>query len=203
MLVTPEAMKPRWSIDFMHDALVCGRRFRTFNVVDDFSREALAIEIDLSIPAQRVVRVLDRIVANRGYPRKMRMDNGPELVSLAQWAEEHGVLLEFIKPGKPTQNAFIERFNRTYRTEILDSYLFRTLNEAREITERWLTEYNSERPHESLNNLTPKEYRLMAETRKSQKCVELKRVRLHRCFIKSDFPIKNKSSPPAPLAGIL
>lgn len=166
MLVTPEAMNQSWSIDFMHDALVCGRRFRTFNVVDDFNREALAIEIDLSIPAQRVVRVLDRIVANRSYPRKMRMDNGPELVSLAlaQWAEEHGVLLEFIKPGKPTQNAFIERFNRTYRTEILDFYLFRTLNEAREITERWLTEYNSERPHESLNNLTPEEYRLMAET---------------------------------------
>ncbi|EMX8464247.1 IS3 family transposase [Serratia marcescens] len=168
MLVTPEAMNQSWSIDFMHDALVCGRRFRTFNVVDDFNREALAIEIDLSIPAQRVVRVLDRIVANRGYPRKMRMDNGPELVSLAlalaQWAEEHGVLLEFIKPGQPTQNAFIERFNRTYRTEILDFYLFRTLNEAREITERWLTEYNSERPHESLNNLTPEEYRLMAET---------------------------------------
>ncbi|HBQ0324527.1 TPA: transposase family protein, partial [Klebsiella pneumoniae] len=144
----------------------CGRRFRTFNVVDDFNREALAIEIDLNIPAQRVVRVLDRIVANRGYPLKMRMDNGPELVSLtlAQWAEEHGVMLEFIRPGKPTQNAFIERFNRTYRTEILDFYLFRTLNEAREITERWLAEYNGERPHESLNNLTPEEYRLMAET---------------------------------------
>ncbi|HID5312688.1 TPA: IS3 family transposase [Klebsiella pneumoniae] len=171
-LVTPEAMNQSWSIDFMHDALVCGRRFRTFNVVDDFNREALAIEIDLNIPAQRVVRVLDRIVANRGYPLKMRMDNGPELVSLtlaqwaqwAQWAEEHGVMLEFIRPGKPTQNAFIERFNRTYRTEILDFYLFRTLNEAREITERWLAEYNGERPHESLNNLTPKEYRLMAET---------------------------------------
>nr|WP_275984253.1 IS3 family transposase [Klebsiella pneumoniae] len=165
-LVTPEAMNQSWSIDFMHDALVCGRRFRTFNVVDDFNREALAIEIDLNIPAQRVVRVLDRIVANRGYPLKMRMDNGPELVSLtlAQWAEEHGVMLAFIRPGKPTQNAFIERFNRTYRTEILDFYLFRTLNEAREITERWLAEYNGERPHESLNNLTPKEYRLMAET---------------------------------------
>lgn len=165
-LTTPEAMNQSWSIDFMLDALVCGRRFRTFNVVDDFNREALAIEIDLNIPAQRVVRVLDRIVANRGYPLKMRMDNGPELVSLAlaQWAEEHGVMLEFIRPGKPTQNAFIERFNRTYRTEILDFYLFRTLNEAREITERWLTEYNSERPHESLNNLTPEEYRLMAET---------------------------------------
>ncbi|MBP2199293.1 putative transposase [Pantoea cypripedii] len=164
-LATPEALNQSWSIDFMHDALVCGRRFRTFNVVDDFNREALAIEIDLNIPAQRVVRVLDRIVANRGYPLKLRMDNGPELISLtlAQWAEEHGVALEFIKPGKPTQNAFIELFNRTYRTEILDFYLFRTLNEAREITECWLTEYNSERPHESLNNLTPEEYRLMAE----------------------------------------
>ncbi len=117
----------------MHDALVSGRHFRTFNVVDDFNREALAIEIDLNIPAQRVVRVLDRIVVNRGYPLMMRMDNGPELVllALAQWAEEHGVLLEFINPGKTTQNAFIERFNRTYRTEILDFYLFRTLNEAR------------------------------------------------------------------------
>ena len=164
-LATPEALNQSWSIDFMHDALVCGRRFRTFNVVDDFNREALTIEIDLNIPAQRVVRVLDRIVANRGYLLKMRMDNGPELISLAlaQWAEDHGVMLEFIKPGKPTQNAFIERFNRTYRTEILDFYLFRTLNEAREITERWLNEYNSERPHESLNNLTPEEYGLMAE----------------------------------------
>lgn len=134
-------------------------------MVDDFNREALAIKIDLNIPAQRVIRVLDRIVASRGYPPKMRMDNWPELalVALAQWAEEHGVQLEFIKPGKPMQNAFIERFNRTYRTEILDFYLFRTLNEAREITERWLIEYNNERPHESLNNLTPVEYRLMAE----------------------------------------
>ncbi|TCW50771.1 putative transposase [Phytobacter diazotrophicus] len=164
-LVRPEALNQSWSTDFMHDALVCRRRFRTFNVFDDFNREALAIEIDLNIPAQRVVRVLDRIVANRGYSLKLRMDNGPELISLtlAQWAEEHGVALEFIKPGKPTQNAFIERFNRTYWTEILDFYLFRTLNEAREITERWLVEYNSERPHESLNNLTSEEYRLMAE----------------------------------------
>ena len=95
----------------------------------------------------------------------MRMDNGPELISLtlAQWAEEHGVMLEFIRPGKPTQNAFIERFNRTYRREILVFYLFRTLNETREITERWLAEYNSERPHESLNHLTPEEYRLITE----------------------------------------
>ncbi|QTD75048.1 Transposase [Yersinia ruckeri] len=172
-LATPEALNQSWSIDFMPDALTCGRRFRTFNVVDDLTSEALAIDIDLNIPAQRVVRVLDRIVANRGYSLKMRMDNGPELISLtlAQWAEEHGVVLEFIKPGKPTQNAFIERFNRTYRTEILDFYLFRTLNEVREITERWLNEYNSERPHKSLNNLTPEEYRLMAEKPEISKSV--------------------------------
>jgi len=132
----------------MHGALICGRRFQTFNVVDDINCEALSVEIDLNIPAQRIVRVLDRIIANRGCPLKMRMDNGLELVSLAlaQWAEEHGVIQEFIKPGNPTQNAFIERFNRTYGTEILDFYLFKTLNEAREITERWLMEYNNERP---------------------------------------------------------
>ena len=145
----------------MHDALVCGRRFRTFSVVDDFHREALSIEIDLNLPAWRVVRVLDRIAANRGYPVMLRMDNGPEFISLAlaEWAEQPAVKLEFIQPGKPTQNTFIERFNRTYRTEILDFYLFRTLNEVREITERWVSEYNCERPHESLNDMTPEEYR--------------------------------------------
>ncbi len=160
-LATPEALNQSWSVDFMHDALVCGRRFRTFNVVDDFNREALSIEIDLNLPALLVVRVLDRIAANRGYPVMLRMDNGPEFISLAlaEWAEQHAVKLEFIQPGKPTQNAFIERFNRTYRTEILDFYLFRTLNEVREITERWVPEYNCERPHESLNNMTPEEYR--------------------------------------------
>ncbi|EMC1356861.1 IS3 family transposase, partial [Salmonella enterica] len=160
-LATPEALNQSWSVDFMHDALVCGRRFRTFNVVDDFNREALSIEIDLNLPALRVIRVLDRIAASRGYPAMLRMDNGPEFISLAlaEWAEQHAVKLEFIQPGKPTQNAFIERFNRTYRTEILDFYLFRTLNEVREITERWVSEYNCERPHESLNNMTPEEYR--------------------------------------------
>lgn len=160
-LATPEALNQSWPVDFMHDSLACGRRFRTFNVVDDFNREALSIEIDLNLPAPRVVRVLDRIAANRGYPVMLRMDNGPEFISLAlaEWAEKHAVKLEFIQPGKPTQNAFIERFNRTYRTEILDFYLFRTLNEVREITEKWLSEYNCERPHESLNNMTPEEYR--------------------------------------------
>ncbi len=137
-------------------------RWNKLNVVDDFNREALSIEIDLNLTPLRVVRVFDRIAANRGYPVMLRMDNGPEFISLvlAEWAEIHAVKLEFIQPGKPTQNAFIERFNSTYRTEILDLYLFRMLNEVREITEKWLSEYNCERPHESLNNMTSKEYRL-------------------------------------------
>lgn len=116
-LAVPAAINQAWSADFMSDALLCGRRFRTFNVVDDFNREALSIDIDLNLPAQRVIRTLDRIAAWRGYPEKLRLDNGPEFISLAlaDWAETHGVLLDFIQPGKPTQNSFIERFNRTYR----------------------------------------------------------------------------------------
>lgn len=102
-----------WSADFMSDALWDGRRFRTFNVVDDFNREALAVEIDLNLPAARVIRVLERIAAWRGYPQQLRLDNGPEFVSaaIADWAEQRGVELCFIQSGKPMQNGFIERFN--------------------------------------------------------------------------------------------
>ena len=164
-LVHPQTNNHCWSIDFMSDSLMCGRRFRTLNVVDDFNREALAIEVDLNLPAPRVIRVLDRIVAWRGYPEKMRMDNGPEFISavLAEWADDNNVVLDFIQPGKPTQNSYVERFNRTYRTEILDMYAFHRLSEVRELTDKWLIEYNEERPHESLDNLTPQEY-LMANS---------------------------------------
>lgn len=149
----------------MSDALRCGRRFRTFNLVDDFNREALAIEIDLNLPAARVIRVLERVVSWRGYPQKLRMDNGPEFISsaLAEWAEHHGIHLEFIQPGKPTQNSYVERFNRTYRDEILNMYVFRTLTEVRERTECWVREYNEERPHDSLGDLTPWEYLAKSE----------------------------------------
>jgi putative transposase len=162
-LGVPDSINQCWSIDFMSDALWCGRTFRTFNIVDDYNREALAIEVDLNLPAQRVLRVLDRVAAWRGYPAKLRMDNGPELTSIrmAEWAEEHGVVLEFIKPGKPTQNSFVERFNRTYREEVLDLYIFKKLSEVREMTDKWLMEYNTERPHESLGDLTPVEYGIM------------------------------------------
>lgn len=156
-LAVPSVVNHCWSMDFMSDSLFCGRRFRTFNLVDDFNREALAIEVDLNLPAPRVIRALERAVAWRGYPNKLRMDNGPEFIStaLAKWAEEHSIELEFIKPGKPTQNSYVERFNRTYRDEILNMYVFRTLTEVREITEDWVREYNEERPHDSLGDLTP------------------------------------------------
>jgi putative transposase len=161
-LAVPETMNECWSGDFMSDALWDGRRFRTLNVIDDFNREGLLIEIDFNLPAPRVVRELDRIAAYRGYPTKLRLDNGPELISLAlaEWAEEHGVKLDHIKPGKPMQNGFIERFNRTYRQAVLDMYVFQTLNEVREQTEKWLQEYNQERPHDSLGDLSPREFLL-------------------------------------------
>jgi len=156
------AMNECWSADFTSDALWGGRRFRTFNVVDDFNRELLAIEIDFNLPAARVVRTLEWIAALRGYPLKLRLDNGPEFISvtLADWAEQHGVLLEFIKPGKPMQNGFIERFNRSYREAVLDMFVFQELSEVREQTEKWMKEYNEERPHESLGHMTPREYLL-------------------------------------------
>ncbi|AJI81130.1 integrase core domain protein [Yersinia enterocolitica] len=134
-----------------------GRRFRLFNVVDDFNREALAIDVDLNIPAHRVVRIVERLSAERGYPAFIRSDNDPEFIAaaFAEWAERHGVILDVIQPGKAMQNGFIERFNKTLRTEILDMYLFRSLSEVRILTEQWRTEYNEERPYSLLGNMPP------------------------------------------------
>ena len=159
-LSVPESINQCWSADFMSDALWNGQRFRTFNLVDDFNREGIAIEIDTSLPAKRIIRVLDRVASERGYPAKLRVDNGPELTSvqMASWAEIHGIELEFIQPGKPMQNGFVERFNRTYREEVLDMYVFNSIGEVREITEKWLVDYNESRPHKSLGNLTPMEF---------------------------------------------
>jgi len=159
-LSVPESINQCWSADFMSDALWCGQRFRTFNLIDDYNREALTIDVDRSLPAGRVVRALDQTAAWRGYPKKLRVDNGPELTSvrLADWADDNNVELEFTEPGRPMQNGFVERFNRTYRTEVLDLYIFKKLKEVQEITDSWVIEYNEERPHESLGNLTPKEY---------------------------------------------
>ena len=159
----PLAPNHCWSVDFMRDTLYSGRVFRTFNAVDDYNREALAVEIDTNLPAGRVTRVLDRVAEERGgYPEKLRMDNGPEFSGtvMAAWAEARGVELEFIQPGKPTQNAYIERFNRTYREEVLDLYVFNSLSEVRAVTEGFVSEYNEQRPHESLDNMTPIDFAL-------------------------------------------
>jgi len=162
-LAVPTEMNRSWSMDFMSDSLWNGRRFRTFNVLDDFNREVLAIEVDLNLPTARVIRVLDRIAAWRGYPAKIRMDNGPEFTAanLSDWAQTHGIDLEFIKPGKPMQNGYVERFNRSYREGVLNMYVFKTLEEVRERTEQWLSDYNEQLPHDSLDGMTPVEYRVI------------------------------------------
>ena len=150
-----------WSLDFVHDALISGKRFRALNIIDEGVRECLAIEIDTSLPAARVVRVLDQISSWRGLPKQLRMDNGPELISsqLVAWCEANQVEMIYIQPGKPNQNAYIERFNRTYRNEVLNAYLFESLDQVREITWQWVIDYNEQRPHDALNGLTPRAYR--------------------------------------------
>jgi putative transposase len=168
-LVVPARPNEVWSVDFMADALWSGRRFRTFNVLDDFNREALGIEIDTNLPAPRIVRALEQLVEIRGRPQALRMDNGPELISdtLAKWAKRHGVELMFIQPGRPMQNGYIERFNRTYREEVLNPYVFETLGEVRRMTAEWLVRYNEQRPHESLGNLSPRQYLMAISTKPS------------------------------------
>jgi len=163
-LYVPRLPDSVWSADFMADTLVCGRRFRTFNVVDDFNREALHIEVDTSITSDRLVRVFEHLRAERGLPQVLRTDNGPEFLgeTFASWAREAGMAIQYIQPGKPNQNAYIERFNRTFREELLDQHLFASLDDVREATHWWMIEYNEERPHQALGNLTPLEARHQA-----------------------------------------
>ena len=153
-------------MDFMSDSSRNQRRFRTFNVIDDFNREALGIDIAVCLPARSVTRYLDKLAEYHGYPLKVRVNNGPEFTGniFNNWAKEHGITIDYINPGSFYQNGYIERFNRTYRTEVLDLYLFNNLKQVREITEEWLTIYNTERPHEALNNMTPIEYKRLKQS---------------------------------------
>jgi putative transposase len=149
-----------WSMDFMSDSLANGRKFRTLNIMDDCSREALAIEVDTSLSSKRVTRVLDRVIQQRGKPKVIRVDNGPEYTSkeFELWAVDQQIRIQYIQPGRPMQNGFIERFNGSYRREILDAYVFFDLWEVRQLSSRWIEEYNTCRPHEGLGNATPKEW---------------------------------------------
>ena len=145
----------------MSDAFYNGTRFRVLNILDEGVREALDIVVDTSLPAARVVRVLEQLKAERGLPKMIRVDNGSEMTSLlfTQWCAENGVTIRYIEPGKPNQNAYIERFNKSYRNEVLDPHLFSCLTQVRELSWAWMISYNEERPHESLGNLPPSEFK--------------------------------------------
>lgn len=158
-----------WAVDFMSDTLYGGRRFRTLNILDEGVREGLAIEVDTSLPAERVIRVLEQVVSWRGQPQAIRLDNGPEFIAerFMSWCAERAIELRYIEPGKPDQNAFIERYNRTYRTEVLNAYVFESLEQVREISAEWLQSYNEERPHDALAGLPPATYRAQLEVRSS------------------------------------
>lgn len=155
----------QWALDFMHDSLYCGKTFRTLNVIDEGTRECLAIEVDTSLPAARVIRALERLKEERGLPQQLRMDNGPEFISalLVDWCEENAIEMVYIKPGKPQQNGFVERFNGSFRREFLNVYLFETLTQVRDMAWVWMLDYNDERTHDSLNKLPPAVYRQQLE----------------------------------------
>jgi putative transposase len=156
----PERINQHWSMDFVSDSLYNGRRFRVLTIVDDLSRECPALEADHSLTGKRVARVLGRIALTRGLPDIITVDNGPEFISKALdlWAYENKFKLRFIQPGKPVQNAYIESFNGKFREECLNEHVFVSLNSAQQIIETWRQDYNSERPHSSLNDLTPEEF---------------------------------------------
>ncbi len=156
-LIIPTARNQTWSMDFMHDALGDGRAFRLFNVIDDFNREALAIEADLSLPSARVIRALDQVIEWRGKPAVIRCDNGPEYVSgaLLAWAEKRQIRIDYIQPGKPQQNAYVERFNRTVRYDWLNQTIFGTIEEVQNTATDWQWTYNNVRPNMALGGITP------------------------------------------------
>lgn len=162
-------MNDTWALDFMSDALYNGRRFRTLNILDEGVREAVHIEVDTSLPCSRVIRVLEQLKATRGLPRVIRCDNGPEFIAqdMADWCKMNDIELKHIQPGKPNQNPFVERFNRSYRKEVLDVYLFEDLEQVRELSNQWLTSYNEERPHDALGGLPPSVYRQLTQAENS------------------------------------
>jgi len=163
-LAVPTAINQVWSMDFMHDQLEDRRCFRLLNVLDDFNREALGIEIDFSLPAERVIRALEQIIEWRGKPAAIRCDNGPENISglVQRWAEKQQIRMLYIQPGKPQQNAYVERFNRTVRYEWLSQYYWQDLEEVQLFATQWMYDYNHDRPNMALGGITPKQRLVMA-----------------------------------------
>ncbi len=156
-LSVPQNINEVWSMDFMHDQLSDGRSIRLFNVIDDYNREGLAIDVDFSLPSSRVIRALNQIIEWRGQPSAIRCDNGPEYIShlLGRWAENRGIGLQFIQPGNPQQNAYVERYNRTVRYDWLNQYIFETSEQVQDAATKWLWTYNNERPNLAIGGITP------------------------------------------------
>jgi putative transposase len=173
-LPKPRAANVSWSMDFVADGLIGGRRLRCLTIVDDCTRECLAIEVDTSITGVRVAAVLERLADTRGLPQSITVDNGPEFdgQALDKWAYRRSVHLSFIRPGKPNENAYIESFNGKFRDECLNEHWFISLAHARSVIEAWRIEYNTERPHSSLANLTPEEF-ANQQPRKGKELVSL------------------------------
>jgi len=161
-LLRPVYPNVTWSMDFMHDTLEDGKSVRSLNIIDDFNREILNITIDTSLPSARVVSELEQLIDWRGKPERIRVDNGPEFIAgkLKDWCSKNRIVIQYIQPGKPTQNSLVERFNRTFRTEFLDVYLFENIRQMRNYSEIWMWMYNNERPHSALQYLTPRGFLL-------------------------------------------
>lgn len=161
-LSQPDSPNTTWSLDFVSDSLECGRKFRVLNIIDDFDRTAVAQEIAISIPAARLIRTLEKVIWTEGKPISIRCDNGPEFISgiFQEWCKANDINLLYTQPGHPTQNSYIERFNGSYRRAVLDAYIFRTLDDVRKITDEWKNDYNENRPHDSLGDMSPREYKL-------------------------------------------
>lgn len=161
-LSQPDSPNTTWSVDFVSDSLECGRKFRVLNIIDDFDRTAVAQEIAMSMPAARLIRTLEKVIWTEGKPSSIRCDNGPEFISgiFQEWCKANDIGLLYTQPGHPTQNSYIERFNGSYRRAVLDAYIFRTLDDVRKITDEWKNDYNENRPHDSLGDMSPREYKL-------------------------------------------
>lgn len=163
-LVQPGKANQTWSMDFMSDVLVSKRKFRTLNIMDDYNRQAIAIEAGHSMPAIRVIQLVEQTIREQGKPEIIRVDNGPEFISreFREWCKSKEITVQYTQPGRPMQNGYIERFNRTFRENILDAYLFEDLDQVQILAEEWMEDYNFKRPHEALNGRTPMQYKQVA-----------------------------------------